>query len=40
MVGNPGKLMSLLSNNGVNLDIPKLEDTFKQMLDNASGKTA
>ena len=32
MVGNPGKLNSLLATNGLSLQIPALEDTFQQML--------
>lgn len=32
MVGNPGKLKSLLATNGLSLQIPALEDTFQQML--------
>ena len=32
MVGNPGKLKSLLVTNGLSLQIPALEDTFQQML--------
>jgi nucleoside-diphosphate-sugar epimerase len=35
MVGSPEKLKHLLSNNGLSLQVPALEDTFKQML-NAS----
>lgn len=33
MVGSPEKLKQLLASNGLSLQIPALEDTFKQMLD-------
>ena len=40
MVGNPEKLTSLLTNNGLTLPIPALEDTFKQMLNASSSPSA
>lgn len=38
MVGNPEKLNRLLSSNGLSLQIPRLEDTFKSMLSAATDK--
>ena len=38
MVGNPEKLNRLLANNGLSLQIPRLEDTFKSMLSAASNE--
>ena len=35
MVGNPEKLNRLLASNGISMQIPRLEDTFKSMLDAA-----
>lgn len=40
MVGSPEKLKHLLSNNGLSLQIPALEDTFKQMLNAASASSS
>jgi nucleoside-diphosphate-sugar epimerase len=36
MVGNPDKLKQLLASNGLSLQIPALEDTFKQMVNASS----
>lgn len=40
MVGSPEKLKNLLASNGLSLQIPALEDTFKQMLDASSSASA
>jgi nucleoside-diphosphate-sugar epimerase len=36
MVGNPEKLKHLLASNGLSLQVPALEETFKQMLNTSS----
>ena len=36
MVGNPEKLKHLLASNGLSLQVPALEETFKQMLNASS----
>lgn len=36
MVGSPEKLKNLLASNGLSLQIPALEDTFRKMLDASS----
>jgi len=38
MVGNPEKLNRLLASNGISMQIPRLEDTFKSMLSVASSE--
>ena len=38
MVGNPEKLNRLLASNGISMQIPRLEDTFKSMLSAASSE--
>lgn len=38
MVGNPEKLNRLLASNGISMQMPRLEDTFKSMLDAASNE--
>jgi nucleoside-diphosphate-sugar epimerase len=40
MVGNPERLKSLLASNGLLLQIPDLENTFKRMLNAASSSSA
>ncbi len=40
MVGNPEKLNRLLTSNGLSLQVPPLEDTFKQMLSAAASTSA
>ena len=40
MVGNPEKLQQLLASKGLALPIPALEDTFKQMLNDASASSS
>ncbi len=40
MVGSPEKLKSLLATSGLSLQIPALENTFKQMLNAASSNAA
>ncbi len=40
MVGNPEKLNRLLTSNGLSLQVPPLEDTFKQMLNAAASTSA
>ncbi|MBU3630033.1 NAD(P)-dependent oxidoreductase [Polynucleobacter sp. AP-Melu-500A-A1] len=40
MVGSPEKLKQLLAGNGLSLQIPALENTFKQMLDASSSSSA
>ena len=40
MVGSPEKLKQLLAGNGLSLQIPALEDTFKKMLDASSSASA
>ena len=38
MVGNPEKLNRLLASNGISMQIPRLEDTFKSMLSAANSE--
>jgi nucleoside-diphosphate-sugar epimerase len=40
MVGNPEKLQQLLASNGLSLQVPALEDTFKKMLKASSSPSA
>lgn len=40
MVGSPDKLKQLLASNGLSLQIPALEDTFKQMVGASSSLSA
>ena len=40
MVGSPDKLKQLLASNGLSLQIPALEDTFKQMVSAYSSLSA
>jgi len=40
MVGNPKKLQNLLVSNGLILQIPVLEDTFKRMLNASTSPSA
>lgn len=40
MVGNPEKLNRLLASNGISMQIPRLEDTFKSMLSAATSEQA
>jgi nucleoside-diphosphate-sugar epimerase len=40
MVGNPEKLKHLLASNGLSLQVPALEDTFKQMLNASSASSS
>ena len=40
MVGNPEKLKNLLTTNGLPLQVPALENTFKQMLNAASSTSS
>lgn len=40
MVGSPDKLKQLLASNGLSLQIPALEDTFKQMVSASSSLSA